>query len=183
MPKKKIKSLIVHEIKPTDTILGVDYSLSKFGWCLIRADGEILGSGRYDNPLMKLPNTYNNSARKMDAAAAKLQWVVKETKPTFCIFEGSAMAAQGAARMILSENLGVGKAALAWHDLIMDELPPQTVKKYATDDGHADKELMKFFFQTLTELEIRDEDIIDAYWIAQTYLGTRTRIKDSTESS
>lgn len=205
MPKRK-KELAIYTIKDSDTVLGIDYSLSKFGYALIDASGELLSSGRFDNKIYAKDRASSildcnkhtlDSYRMYNIASKLIQDIVFPNSPTFCIFEGSSMNSLGAAKTILSENLGAIKALLASYFSfennipcicnvkgyekripILEEVAPTSVKKFATGDGRSEKKELNFYFNMLTELDINDDDISDAYWIAQTFLWTRTTKKD-----
>ena len=79
----------------------------------------------------------------------------------------------------ISENTGILKHKLHSLGIPFETVPPTVVKKYATDKGNANKQLLEDSFISETSLDIRSmlnqtdkqfnpsSDIIDSYYICQ----------------
>jgi hypothetical protein len=92
--------------------------------------------------------------------------------------EGYAFGAVGRVFQI-AENAGLLKYKLWEQEIIVDIFAPTMIKKYATDKGNANKELMVEAFERETKVDIREKcgiinkqwnpisDIVDSYYIAK----------------
>jgi crossover junction endodeoxyribonuclease RuvC len=97
-----------------------------------------------------------------------------------CVFiEGYSMGSRGKVFNI-AENTGIMKYRLWSNNINHENVPPTTIKKFATGKGNADKEKMQLAFMQENdnidlkfELSMTDKqwnpssDLIDAYWICK----------------
>lgn len=146
--QKKAQEGKFHTFKPKDGFC------SPFG-----EDIEVRGHDRYQRNL------------------SMIDWAVTNYRPTKVCFEGYAFAAKGDSAYQLAENGGIAKHWLWNKGIDVEIYAPNTVKKYATGNGNADKKMMyKAWLKAKgPDLEKLLEgkadknpisDIVDAYWVA-----------------
>lgn len=109
------------------------------------------------------------------------KWTLDKVHDCDAIFiEGYAFAGKGLVFQI-GENTGTMKTLLyaAYNRHITESIPPKTIKKFATDNGNASKQLMQEAFIEETQFDLKlsleetakqtspSSDIIDAYFICK----------------
>lgn len=149
-------------IAPPDLILGIDPSLTATGYCLLNRDGDVLELGTISKPKLK-------GILRLDAIEKDLIDLSRTyglvTSNCMTVFEGYAMGAKG--KVFHLGELG-GILRLWSHrntTYPYIEVPPSTLKKYATGNGFADKtEMVKL--AGLMSIPITDDNQADAYFLA-----------------
>ena len=111
------------------------------------------------------------------------EWAMKCVKGCYVFIEGYAFATSGKSYVrSVAENSGLLKHKMYKANQTFTSIPPTVIKKYATDKGNANKELMYDAFskqcvapidlqKTLrpksTKLTNPTTDIVDSYWICK----------------
>ena len=111
-----------------------------------------------------------------------------DIRPKTVYIENYAYAASGQRILQIAENMAILKNTLLNYKLRYEMIPPTVIKKYASDKGNANKELMYDSFVSDTQRELTKEfqtkcdknpisDIVDSYWICKYGYehGTNTR--------
>ena len=141
-------------------ILGLDISLTKTGFCL--ADGSMLTTkggdpkphlDRRDTRLVRL---HDDLLFALTNCTAPYDYVIIEDLPVGANGAGITAFAQGVVRLVLQQL-----------ELPMVSISPASLKKWATDDGKADKVKMHQFLPTDIQaaIPVENDDEVDAYWL------------------
>lgn len=170
-------------------IVGVDYSITSPAIFVNRAnkrfqDGKVYAFG---NKKMQrnvrgikidpYPDWNVAEERHNNICLWALDKIVSQGKPDLVVLEGYSFGSKGKV-FNLAENTGLLKHNLWLQDIPVIIPPPQTVKKFATGKGNADKFQMVADFVAMTDYDIRKDlmctgknikapitDIVDAYWM------------------
>ena len=176
--------------------IGIDYSLSSPGVCVNTSEGEFIyedctfyyltGTKKYDNTFKDGDVKYVGAGHKLYTSEPErysniADWVIDIIKsykgtPTIQI-ENYSYGSTGRVFHI-AENLGLLKYKLkiecGWD---YNLLPPSVIKKFATDKGNANKELMLEAFEKDTGANLPKifdttskspiSDVADAYFICK----------------
>jgi hypothetical protein len=110
-------------------------------------------------------------------------WAMSIVKGCEVFIEGYAFATSGKSYVrSVAENTGLLKHKMHKERIPFTSIPPSVIKKYATDKGNANKELMydAFTAELLTPEDLKSRitpkskkltnpitDIVDAYWICK----------------
>ena len=111
------------------------------------------------------------------------EWAMKCVKGCYVFIEGYAFATSGKSHVrSVAENSGLLKHKMYKSNQPFTSIPPTVIKKFATDKGNANKEVMHEFFikeidtptnlKTIlrpksTKLTSPITDIVDSYWICK----------------
>ena len=111
------------------------------------------------------------------------EWAMKCVKGCYVFIEGYAFATSGKSHVrSVAENSGLLKHKMYKAKQSFISIPPTVIKKFATDKGNANKEVMHEFFikeidtptnlKTIlrpksTKLTSPITDIVDSYWICK----------------
>ena len=178
-----------------DLHVGIDYSLTS------PAITECRGEWKYENithyclaknnrqlerwgPLHNIEITeYPKYKTEMERYLGLSSWVenciVKyDIRPETVFIENYAYSANGQRVLQIAENMAILKNTLYNCNLRYEMIPPTVIKKYASDKGNANKELMYDSFVADTQRELTKEfqtkcdknpisDIVDSYWICK----------------
>lgn len=148
-------------------VVGIDPSLTATG--VADADGGLLTiTSKPDG------DTVADRARRLVTIWAHLR-PLRLYAARLVVIEGPAFSRQGQAGVHL-------RAGLWWHIVTrlhavgvpVAEVPPTTLKKYATGKGNATKADMRMALYKRAGLDIADDNQADAYWLRQmglTHLG------------
>lgn len=186
-------------------IVGIDYSIrspavtiEKGGhyWCFFRSPikRHIVDAGFVFHGIEDLTSKQSGPKRYADLAYWTKQCVYFCLPNPEKILIGFERASYGSPGRIvqLAENAGAAKAALCdFHADIVD-VSPQTIKKYATGSGRAEKVDMYNKFVEKTSIQLTKyfdcgsegnpiSDIVDSYWITQYLLHNSESITKSLE--
>jgi len=154
-------------------VVGIDTSLVKSGYAIVRDDGTVLASGVIKSkPVGDKPI---NEARRILKIAEdimeKIDEFLPKENPAIVVIEGLAYMAQGTSltqlaglnyliRIILSE--------LHWPFLVV---APTTLKKFITGSGRGDKDMMLMAVYKNYGFEALDNNVADAFSLAVTGLA------------
>ncbi len=172
-------------------IAGIDLSLTSPSICVF--DGDVFsfeqckfyyltGSKKsvIENGMLqgKLWPEYSEDPQRYDIVS---KWALDVLKPldiTKAYLEGYAFNAVGRVFQI-AENTGILKYKMWQEGISCNVVPPTVIKKFATDKGNANKELLEKKFEEETCIGLRDtlkltskqwnpsSDIIDSYFICK----------------
>jgi Holliday junction resolvasome RuvABC endonuclease subunit len=191
-------------------IVGIDYSMTSPAVCVCNGEfkfenchflyvtGVKKYEGVYGQVEGKLMNTWKDNVDRFSQLADMVrefifyQWPEDTEAPSIGL-EGYAMGAKGQVFNI-GENTGILKYYLSYiEDWDVTTYAPSSVKKFATEKGNANKELMyeAFIKETGADLEkifgidINPEkiispvsDIVDAYYIAKIHSEVAEHIEN-----
>jgi len=134
-------------------IMGVDPSLSATGMCL--PDNRVLTikckSDWGDDRLLLIRNV--------------LRRFVIETRPQLVVMEDKLHSTYSAASLGMVQ--GVVRAELLDHSVQYVLVSPKTLKKFATDNGNADKDAMIAAARRRAGMIFKDDNQCDAWWLRQ----------------
>lgn len=172
----------------TNMVAGIDYSMSSPSICIHRGNSWSLSNCKFHflTPKKncsirtklffgKLQFDFNSQEQRFSQLA---EWAVtKIPKDAKVFIEGYAYASKGVVFHI-GENTGVLKHRMWSHDIEFIDIPPPTIKKFATGKGNSNKLAMYESFIKETQFDISSviecnegdspmSDIIDSYYIAK----------------
>lgn len=173
-------------------IAGIDYSLTSPSVCIFDGDEWSWENCTFHYLVMKEKNVvqsktfkgsiypkYDGDVQRYDNLGKWAANIISKAGVNRVFLEGYAFGATGRVFQI-AENTGILKHHLWKTGRKYDVFPPTTVKKFATQKGNANKELMYEWFVKETGIDIRHElaissknqwnplsDIVDAYYIAK----------------
>ena len=169
-------------------LVGIDYSTTSPAICVrvndkwdihFLTDKKQLADEYWHDPFL----FYGQTLPKIQVKIARYKYIsswaldVIQSYDTAAVFiEDYAYAAHGRVFNI-GENTGILKYRLLHNDIPFYEIPPTVIKKYATERGNANKELMLSNFITRTGIDIQDvmdhtgdnpiSDIVDSYFVLE----------------
>lgn len=132
------------------------------------------------NITIEHPRAYHNNAERFDNLASDMVAFLRFHQVDVVFLEGYAMGARGQVFNI-GENTGVLKHHLHINRIPFVIVPPTTLKKFATGNGRATKEMMcKALYDVDESANNLDmimfgkrkydspiSDIVDSYWLAK----------------
>lgn len=135
-------------------ILGIDAALATMG----------IATGYTAPRTIKFPPHENRMVR----LAAIRDFIVAEitlTRPDVAVIEGYSMGS--GMTLFLGEAGGAIRLALHDHKIPVAEVPPKTLKKFATGNGNAGKGDMQLAAHTRGGIEFRavEENACDGWWL------------------
>ena len=177
--------------------IGIDYSLNSPALCIASGDMSFknckfhyLSSkkkyiGKFDNIL---GTEYSEWTDPIERFSNISKWVYLSLRSygdmelfngkTVVYIEGYSYGSKGQAIFQIAENCGILKYSLQEKRIGYDIIVPSIVKKFATDKGNANKELMYEYFCKDTKTDLMKTfdmqtlsnpitDIVDSYYIAR----------------
>lgn len=144
--------------KSDSVVLGLDVSTST-GWALS-------GPGILQYGSWKTPPQEGNRFERWDYYAKNLTEMLIVEDPDFAVIEGYGYAN----RFTLVPLVEIGsllREVLTRYNVPWVEVPPTTLKAYATGSGSAKKKHMLKAAETLLGVTTKDHDACDALWLAQ----------------
>lgn len=155
-------------------ILALDLSLTASGWA--RSDGQsgvIVPKGEFARGIDRLRWIRWSVCRLLETGA----FSVALSRVELVVIEGYAFGVQGQQGHIsLGELGGVVRCALADRDIPFVEIPPSSLKMFATGKGNAKKEAVLVAAIQKLKYGGNSTDEADALWLlemAHTYYGGR----------
>lgn len=155
-------------------VMGLDLSLTSTG-LVVLAEGLMLKS--------KAIKSKENTERRLIDIKDQIEREMLEYEPNLVVLEGYAMLANGRITA-LAELGGVVKASLYVRKQPFIVVPPARVKKFATGKGNANKDEVRLWVYKRWGVELKTNDEIDAYVLAQiglSYLGCPVQCKAQQE--
>lgn len=105
-------------------------------------------------------------ARRLSIILDQLEPLMARGRPELAVIEGAAGVQFASTALLLGELRGAVKLRLFQRDLPMVEVPPKSLKKWATGNGNASKDEMVVAAQDAGARIGRDEhDKADAFWL------------------
>lgn len=172
----------------SDTIVGIDYSMSSPSICVHKGNAWSLKNCKFyfltsrKSCALKtkmfhgqLQFDYSSQEQRFSQLA---EWTLSKIPKNSTVFiEGYAYASKGVVFHI-GENTGILKHMLWSHDISFNDMPPPTIKKFATGKGNANKLAMHHSFVSETQFDISSHihcnegespmsDVIDSFYIAK----------------
>jgi Holliday junction resolvasome RuvABC endonuclease subunit len=152
----------------THIAIGIDQSLTGFGLSFIDMGGD---SGEHSTWVYKSP--YNGVQRLDDIRL----WVIGKIKTSGMsgniydvAMEGTVLASHSA--LVLGELAALVKLTLwDWDKILPLQIPPMTLKKYASGKGTSKKQEMMLQIYKRWGVEINDDNAADAYSLARLAAG------------
>ncbi len=140
-------------------IIGIDPSLVSTGICLMPEDGEVIES-----------NAIQPKSVGMERLSFLRQQIINiiakyDIHDIRAFIEGYSHGSSGM-RESMAEWGGVLRLALYENNIEFIEVPPKTLKKFATGNGNADKILMGVQLMKEFGLEYPTSDQTDAFWLS-----------------
>ena len=178
-----------------DFHVGIDYSLTSPAitechgewkyenithYCLAKNDRQLeRWSPLYNIEIEEYPKYKTEMERYLGLSSWAVNCIIKyDIRPKTVYIENYAYAASGQRILQIAENMAILKNTLLNYKLRYEMIPPTVIKKYASDKGNANKELMYESFVSDTQRELTKEfqtkcdknpisDIVDSYWICK----------------
>jgi Holliday junction resolvasome RuvABC endonuclease subunit len=152
----------------THIAIGIDQSLTGFGLSFIDMGGD---PGEHSTWVYKSP--YNGVQRLDDIRL----WVIGKIKTSGMsgniydvAMEGTVLASHSA--LVLGELAALVKLTLwDWDKILPLQIPPMTLKKYASGKGTSKKQEMMLQIYKRWGVEINDDNAADAYSLARLAAG------------
>lgn len=140
-------------------ILGLDISLVETGYCVYSTNCTVCGV------IKSSPR--KNRFERYDHILSKIAYIVNTHKPDLAIIEGYAFGCHGRAVFDLAEIGGIIKHWCYNKGLLFHEIPPTTLKKWATGKGNATKDIMMLKCYKRFGIEFTNNNECDAYLLAR----------------
>lgn len=147
----------VKEKSPDATVLGLDVS-TKTGWAVVGP--AILQYGSW-----KTDTEYGNRFDRWRVYVERLEELLSKYKIELAVIEGYGYANRFTFAPLV-EIGGLLRDLLTRRDVPWVELPPTSLKAYATGQGRAKKYVMIKSALDLLGVETKDDDACDALWLA-----------------
>jgi crossover junction endodeoxyribonuclease RuvC len=138
----------------TAVVLGLDMSLTATGYAI--HDGTGWGYGTINSKLKGEP--------RLIEIRELVRSRIDDFRPDLVLVEGYAFGRPNQAHQI-GELGGVIRVMLHEHDVRWVEVPPKSVKKYASGKGNANKELMLVEAVKRLGYQGSSNDVADAMWL------------------
>lgn len=153
-----------------ERILALDIA-TKTGWAYRAADGSVV-SGVWDLSVKKgIPNGH-----RIKNLWSRLIITHRVRGIDFIVYERPG-SLSGHARKVLPALQGAIELWSALNDVHYECYTPSTVKKHATGNGKANKKLMIFAAENKwPDLEIVDDNQVDALWLLDMVLASEDRV-------
>ncbi len=178
------------------TIMGIDYSMTSPALCVFSGNGwsheecKFFFFGKKKSIIQhnqffgtEYPN-YTTDQQRFDNLSSWVMDIAIKANVTQVFIEAYSFSSVGSRIYQIGENCGLLKHKLWKSNIPFTTFAPTQIKKFATQKGNANKELMCNTFQVETNLDIRKlldlgdkqwnpiSDIVDSYYI--TKLGFQT---------
>lgn len=140
-------------------IIGIDPSLTSTGTCLMSEDGEVIISKVIQPKIIGLERLAFLRQQIINIIAKYDVYDIRS------FVEGYSHGSSGM-RESIAEWGGVLRLTLYENNLQIIDVPPKTLKKFATGNGNADKILMGVQLMKEFGMEYPTSDQTDAYWLA-----------------
>lgn len=140
-------------------ILGLDISLCSTGIVVMDYHSKIVHAATIDT------KPSNERFKRYDYILCELDKYISP-KIKKAMVEGYAFGTHGNLANI-AELSGILKHHLWLRNIFMEEVPPSTLKKYATGKGNADKIAMMAAALSKHGIKFDDNNICDAFWLAR----------------
>lgn len=177
-------------------IIGIDYSMTSPGVCIFdgnqyiyhafastkKHNGEVLKNDNhcfYLHPAIK-PEQFNYRYDRFRAVAKFVMTIIEKYENPVLYIEGYSMGSTGARILDIAEHGATLRLALFDQNIRPIEVPPTTLKKFATGKGNAKKEQMnnsfidkngfsigQVLFNDKEQIKSPVNDLVDAYWLVQ----------------
>lgn len=132
-------------------VVGLDLSLQSTGWA--RADG---ATGTIRSHQVGCP--------RLTEIRTAILHIAKDPPADFVAIEGYSFGSRNGGERI-GELGGVVRVALFGNGIPFVEIPPATLKKYATGRGNAKKPDMRMALYQRTGVDLDDDNQVDAWWL------------------
>ena len=142
---------------------GIDPSLKGTGLVLIDENGSIIKEMVYKTD----KECYMNNEQWILDVYDQIKFIINVPRLKFVNIEGLAFSSKSTT---LHERIGLLfliKTLLFKHDIPYKQIPPTSLKKWTTTDGFAEKWLMMAVAKCRWEIEFTDDNICDAFCLAQ----------------
>lgn len=141
-------------------ICGVDPSLQKTGVIILNSKGEIIHEA-----LVK-PKKLKGIARLVFIRDEVLS-ILKKFGVTVVAIEGYSFGSRGRATFSLGELGGVLRVGLLDNKYDFFDVSPSSLKSFVAENGAADKVMMRAAVKNKYKLDIREDNICDAFGLAR----------------
>lgn len=135
-------------------LLALDLSLTGTGWAAAIDEYGVETE----------PGRLRGAERLTEWAGWLLYMIYEEARPHVAVIEGYSYASKNQAHQI-GEWGGVARYILHDHFVPFVEIPPPTLKKYATGRGNAPKPDMRMELYKRSGLDVADDNAVDALWL------------------
>jgi Holliday junction resolvasome RuvABC endonuclease subunit len=132
-------------------VAGVDLSLTATGVALLRSRWECV-------------KVKTRGSQRLREIRDQLLIILNDAGIDFVALEGYSFGSKARGEW-LGELGGVVRVELDEHDIAWTAIPPASVKKYATGRGNATKADMRVELLKRANLDIRDDNVVDAWWL------------------
>lgn len=142
-------------------ILALDLSLTATGWAITR--GDLVSSYGVATP--------TNGLRGVERLQKWQEWLdlrsPDDDSPGYdlVVLEGYSMGSRGRAVFNIGEWGGVARLTIYQAGIPFVEVPPSTLKKFATGRGNAPKPDLRMELYKRSGLDVADDNAVDALWL------------------
>lgn len=142
-------------------ILGLDPSMSGFGWCILDLQGEVVDSGT-----VKPGNSSTTHFQDLSNIYESLYYIIKEYNPQLIAFEQVSVSKNFTGLVAVSKAHGAMYASINGPVRALTSVNLKSVKK-AAGHGGADKDYLIKYVHNNYEIRFADDNQCDAYLIAR----------------
>lgn len=147
-------------------VVGVDLSITATGLCDRRGRTSTVGGPSHegDRRILTIVAAVSNAVLEEEPLPLHIagEWDVSWVD--LVVVEGLAIHGPGGA-MAAAQLMGALKLDLIQQGVTYVEVPPSTLKKYATGKGNATKPDMAVALYKRTGLELANDNEVDAWWL------------------
>ena len=168
--KKSKKPKVIHcgPMEESDRVLGLD-AASSTGWCVMHPKGAVIevGHEKFAPPKTgrkTIPDDHPGG--RFQQLHIFLRAVIQKHGITHIAYEEPGGGAGRYALLLEAGMRGVIYCLAAFYQIRIYSIAPGTLKKYATGNGHADKEEMSIVLGGCHEIYLNQDDEVDAAWLA-----------------
>jgi len=175
-------------------IAGIDYSMTSPAICFFNIDKKefkfdncqfyfLTQNKKYETNSKNITGNYfeyKNEMERFDLISSYFidKILMQEDSELLVYLEGYSMGSRGKV-LNIAENVGILKYRLWNFHVFYETVPPTVIKKFATDKGNADKQMMQDFFEKESNVKLKEvfsmtkkqwnpsSDLIDAYYICK----------------
>lgn len=158
------------------TVLSIDASLTGFAMAL-KVPGKDVELFEYST---KPTKTLRARVKRIRSLVYKVIDLLTEHKPDLIIIEGYSYASKGSSSITLGELGGVLRHSIVDHVLVI-EVPPSTLKKFATDKGNAGKTAVATALTHRYGIPFSSDNKADAFGLLQIGLCALDCVKPATK--
>jgi len=152
--------------------VGIDISLAHTAMMCLNVDGDVVSM--INNLGYSLPEdaTPWQHSERIDIISSGIHHFILQQGVKYIGIEGYSFASGGSSVLQIAELIGVVRfKIMSISKLLMNMplfIPPTNLKKFATGRGNSDKTAMAVVAsKSPWEFENSDDNVIDAYWLAQ----------------